>query len=481
MSRARAAGRLCLALCVSVAVMGALPAGAEDGEAAKRAAPPQPEPADAVVLPEGDEGVAVRFAQLFLGGLHDEGRPLLAPQMEAVFSSERAEGVRQQLLRANGPPAGLGRAWLEGSNNGLSGWRVPAVFAQAIVDFRVVIDSEGRVAGFRILPHERAPKGENDEPPVRQEQVAVGQGDDALPGVLTLPDGEGPFAAVLLVHGSGPLDRDATVGPNKPFRDLAHGLSARGVAALRYDKRTLVRPESILALGDALTVREEVLLDAAEGLALLRGHPQVDASRIFVLGHSLGGALAPRIAGLGPLPAGLVLLAPSAFPLYEKVLEQGRQIVALDGEVTAEEQQQLATMEEQVAQLRSALAGEAPDPSGPVLGAPVGYYRDLEAHDAPQDAAALGLPVLLLQGGRDDQVGDADFARWREALASAPDTCLHRYPTLDHLFRPGEGPAGPESYARAAPLDPRVVDAVAEFVNRGVCPESDPVEDDAAN
>ena len=118
--------------------------------------------------------------------------------------------------------------------------------------------------------------------------------DYPLPGLLPLPDGAGPFPAVLLVHGSGPQDRDEAVGPNRPFRDLAVGLADLGVASLRYDKRTFAHGKRLAdALQGRLSVEEEVIRDALCAAALLRAEPLIRPDRVYLLGHSMGGMLAP--------------------------------------------------------------------------------------------------------------------------------------------------------------------------------------------
>jgi dienelactone hydrolase len=298
----------------------------------------------------------------------------------------------------------------------------------------------------------------------------VGTGETSLPGALTLPAGAGPFPGVVLVHGSGPNDRDETIGPNKPFRDLAWGLAQHGIASLRYDKRSHARPAELIAAGEDLTVRQEVIDDAVLALRLLREHSSIDRARVHVLGHSLGGSLVPRIGAIEPRPAGLIALAGSTLPLPEKMLTQMRYISASDGSVSAEEQGRIDAVEQQVRTLRGALAGTAPAPAGSVLGAPLGYYRDLEQHDPPAEAAALGLPILVLQGERDYQVTLEDFARWRTALEGKPFACLATYPELDHLFRSGTGPSTPADYSRPAKLDPRVVEDVAGWILERRCP-----------
>ena len=338
---------------------------------------------------------------------------------------------------------------------------MPVTGATAAIDFQVVIDLEGRVAGLGLLPHAEPPAPNDGLVPPREIEMSVGVGDDALPGTFTLPDGDGPFPAVVLVHGSGPSDRDGNFAGNRPFRDLAHGLAARGVAALRYDKRSFARLPSLLAHGEALTVQHETIDDAVAAVTWLRARAEIDAARVFVLGHSLGGMVAPRIAQAARAD-GMIVMAGATRPLPEMMIEQTEYIAALDDSVTAEEAAQITQLKAAVAALRDpAQAG------GGQLGAPRGYFSDLEAHDAPAEAAALDIPVLVLQGGRDYQVTMKDFERWKLALAGRPRACVKVYGALDHLMRAGEGPSGPNDYAVPRPVAVEVIDDVAAFVLQG--------------
>ncbi|CAN5818315.1 hypothetical protein BH24ACI5_BH24ACI5_24340 [soil metagenome] len=149
---------------------------------------------------------------------------------------------------------------------------------------------------YRLAPKRKALDAKESE-------VTVGTGQWALPATLTMPVGPGPVPAVVLVHGSGPGDRDATVGQIKQFKDLALGLASRVIAVLRYDKRTRVHANLMREL-PGLTVKDETIDDAIAAVQVLRSTPGVDPNRIVVLGHSLGGMLVPRIAAAGPrLPA----------------------------------------------------------------------------------------------------------------------------------------------------------------------------------
>lgn len=416
--------------------------------------------ADAVVARQGAAARALGAAQL-AASLTD---PTIAQIMDAV---EAQVGII----------AGTEAAWQEDVADGYARYRVAVRGAKGSLDFQVVVDGAGKVAGLWLKPHVEAPAGGAAVPPLppaplptpadpapREVEVSVGAGADALPGTLSLPAGEGPFPVVVLVHGSGPSDRDETVLGNKPFRDLAWGLAARGVATLRYDKRTYAAPQTLREIGVKLTVQHETIDDAVAAVALARARAEIDPKRVYVLGHSLGGMVAPRIAQQAAAD-GLVIMAGGTRPLPELVVEQVTHIASVDGKVTAEEAEQIATLKGEVAAFRAARPGEAAGAT--FMGAPAGYYADLEAHDAPAEAAALGIPVFVLQGLRDYQVTMTDLRAWETALRGRPQACFKAYGDLDHLMRPGQGPSSPADYAEPRLVAPMVIADIAKFVLQG--------------
>ena len=345
---------------------------------------------------------------------------------------------------------------------------VVAAFARGHVAFACIFDDSGEVAGFQAHPDAALQARAPYEPPpyvtpdaFTETEVQVGTAPWALPGTLSLPNGPGPHPAVVLVHGSGAQDRNEALGPLQPFRDLAGGLAARGLAVLRYDKRTKVYGADFAAHPGAPTVWDETIDDAVAAVALLRTVPQIDPRRIFVLGHSLGGFLAPRIATADPDLAGLIIMAGLTRPFEDTIVAQMRYQFTHPGPMTPDKERQLAALEAQVANIKDPHL--APDtPQAGLLNVPASYWLDLRGYDPPAVAAGLSCPILILQAERDIQVTMEDFAAWQAALGGRPNVTLTSYPGLSHLFAPGEGTL--EDYAHAAHVDPRVVGDIARWV-----------------
>ncbi len=345
---------------------------------------------------------------------------------------------------------------------------VSCAFERANVEFRVAFDPNDRLAGLGVAPP--APTVAYSAPSYvtasafRDEPFTVDAGGWPLPGTLSMPIGDGPFPAVVLVHGSGPNDRDESIGPNKPFRDLAEGLASRGIAVLRYDKRTRTHASRIAGLRD-FTVKEEVVDDVVAAVKQMRTTKGVRPDRVFVLGHSLGGMLAPRIAAAEPSIAGLILLAAATKQLEQAIVEQTRYLVMLDGKVSAEEEGALAAMTKLAADVRALKPGDPPIVSTGIS-APASYWLDLRGYDPPAAASRLALPMLVLQGERDYQVTMEDHAAWQRAIGSRANVQMKSYPALNHLFLAGSGPSAPAEYGQAGHVDEAVVRDIAAWIMR---------------
>lgn len=344
----------------------------------------------------------------------------------------------------------------------------------AMLDARVVFDKDGEIAGLQFVPPappaEYGPPAYADPAKFEEAEITVGSGDWALPGTLTTPKGEGPFPGLVLVHGSGPNDRDETLGPNKPFKDLAWGLATRGIAVLRYEKRNKVYQKKILAtpkLEATMTVKDETIDDALAAAALLQKTRGIDPKRVFILGHSLGGYLMPRIAlAAEPLGiAGFVSLAGLTRPLDDTIVRQMTYLYLLAGNTLSEEdRRRLEDVKGAVAKIK-ALTDADRGSTMRLLGAMPTYWLDVRGYDPPETAKKVRKPMLFLQGGRDYQVQTVDLENWKKALGSRPDVEFHLYPKLNHLFYEGEGTLVPLEYVQKhGSVAPYVVDDIAAFI-----------------
>ncbi len=390
------------------------------------------------------------------------------PTMNQMLPESKLAQLWQDLLEQVGPFVGevAKRVESEGEHDAVI---VTAEFEKMMLDIRVVFDKNKKVAGMFFQPVHQL-EGSYTQPPYVQpgsfteREVTIGSGEWALPGTLTLPAAGGPHPVIVLVHGSGPNDRDETIGPNKPFKDLAWGLATRGIAVLRYEKRTLEHGQKMINQLETLTPKEEVTDDALAAVALLKNTGGIDGARIYVLGHSLGGTMVPRIGEHDSDIAGLVILAGTSRPFEDVILDQYEYLTALDGKITPEEEAQLEKIRVQVARVKDpALSPDTPAAEMP-LGMPAPYWLYLRDYDPAQTAMSLAMPMLIIQGERDYQVTMEDFAGWQKVLSSRSDVEFKSYQSLNHLFIAGEGPGNPTEYMWAGNVAQEVVDDIADWL-----------------
>jgi len=352
-------------------------------------------------------------------------------------------------------------------NQGYQIVHVICAFDKMKMDVRLVFDARQRVAGMRSTAAAAkaawTPPAYAKTESFHERDVTVGAAPWQLPGTLTLPNGAGPFPAVVLVHGSGANDRDESIGSNKTFKDLAWGLASQGIAVLRYDKRTKVHGREVVQLTN-LTVKEETVDDAQLAVDLLASQPETQAKHVFVLGHSLGGYVGPRIAAGDQKVAGLILLAGSTRPMEELLVEQVRYGAGLNGKITPQGQEAIEKAEKEEAAIRD--PNLKPGTTLTLFGVPVpsSYFLDLRNYHPGETAATLHRPILVLQGERDIQVRLADFDGWKKALGSQPSASFKTYPALNHLFMPGSGPGSEAEYFQPNHVPEEVVQDIAGWV-----------------
>lgn len=396
----------------------------------------------------------------------------LADNVKALLPASRMQATWQQIQRQ----AGAFKQQVEAHTVQIEQGQVQIVtcaFAHTQLDVNIMFNVAGKVVGLNITPAGTVEQQAHItyDPPsyahaeqFHEHDVQVGQGEWALPGTLSIPVGEGPFRAVVLVHGSGPQDRDETIPPNKPFRDLAWGLASQGIAVLRYDKRTKVHGAKMDVA--SVTVKEETIDDALAAVALLRTRPEIDSQHIFVLGHSLGGFVAPRIAVADPAIGGLIIMAGSARPFEDVILDQMSYIFSLSDADPSEKAQQIDLIKKEVALVKSPELSSETSADELPLGVHPAYWLDLRNYHPEQVARTLKQPILILQADADYQVTLDDFQIWQSALSDRRDVTFKHYPGLHHMFMSWkEGKkATPAAYSIPGHVEQIVVDDIAQWI-----------------
>ncbi len=340
------------------------------------------------------------------------------------------------------------------------------VFEKQNVAFQISLDIKNNIAGFFVVPEVNM-QGWTfpeyaDTAKFAEVKVKVGTAKYPLDGILATPKNKKSFDAVILVHGSGGHNMDEEIGPNKPFRDLATGLSSQGIAVLRYDKRTLVYGKELVKELDEFTIEQEVLEDVRTAVDFLKADARVE--HIYILGHSLGGYILPRYVKSDTRITGYVLLAASARPIEDLIEEQYAYIFNSDDTLDETEKQTLEQLKPLIARVKSDSLTLATPAYDLPFNTPASYWLDLRAYKPAKVAADLSKPVLVLQGARDYQVTTEDFELYKRQLDGKKFATLKLYPELNHLFQPGIGKSVPDEYLTPSHIDKRVIDDITNWI-----------------
>ncbi len=384
-------------------------------------------------------------------------------EIRAMFAPELREHVAPDTLRASwdAAVAQLGRvtevgAEEHGQGPGVLMSRTPVQFEHGTLDVTIATTGEW-IVGIQL---DQPKKDEWASPPYAEnhrfteEDITLSGDGRTVPGTLTMPASATPPAAVVLLSGSGPHDRDETIGVNKPFKDLAWGLASRGIAVLRAEKVSYTHGKE---LPSSFTLYDEYLPHAGAAIALVRA--RLPEAAVYVAGHSLGGTIAPRVAHETPVD-GVILLAAGAQPMHWAAVRQMRYLAT----VQPLPQSAIDTLATQASRVDGDLTLETPASELP-FGTPAAYWLSVRDYHPVAEAARLTVPMLLINGGRDYQVTVADdLARWRDGLAGRPNVTIEVFAPGNHLLAAGEGPATATEYQALQHVAPEIIDLVARWI-----------------
>ena len=292
-----------------------------------------------------------------------------------------------------------------------------------------------------------------------------------LNGLLTLPDDTAkPVPAVVFVHGSGASNMDEKVGKLTPFKDLAQGLARHGIASVRYDKRSFAHGFKMLRDKSLeVTVKTETIDDAILATELLKKDPRIDPERVFIIGHSMGGMLSPRIDAEGGNYAGLIIMAGSPRKLEEIILDQNeaalRSSKGFVNWIVKKQVAKFAAMFDGMYELSDAEARKKEMGGGTTLY----YFKEMGEHAAPNYLNSCEKPILIMQGEKDFQAtAEKDFAAYQQLLAGKDNVTFRLYENLSHAFVPsvyGDIMKAKQEYNVEQHISEAVIADIANWIN----------------
>lgn len=287
-----------------------------------------------------------------------------------------------------------------------------------------------------------------------------------LSGELVIPLACKDCPVVILVHGSGPNDRDETIGPNKVFYDVAMGLAKNGIASFRYDKRSNLYPETMKGQFD---LYDETINDAISAFNSVYNDTSLYFEKHYILGHSLGAYAMPLIAdSLGSTLSGGVLFSANARRLEDLIIYQMKYLTSYDDEISSDEDDIIRENTLNAEKIRTGNFS-LETPSSELLAYwPGTFWRGVSTYDPVQVLSEnRKTPFLILQGEKDYQITMVDFEIWKKNVGEHKNVILKSYPNLTHLFTPStSSKPGPNDYFVPQNVSIQVINDIAEWMKK---------------
>ncbi len=404
-------------------------------------------------------------------GKFEQAYDFISPQLKEMVSPEAFREAWLRVEQMFGNYIATGEATYSVSTEG----RIvnqQILFESGTYTLRIRYDDSNFITGyfFRDMAHAEAmpaPDYANTEK-FTERELTIPSGDIELPAKLTIPLNAEQVPLVILVHGSGPADKDMGIGPNRLFRDIAWGLSSKGIAVLRYDKRTYGHASSLDL--QCFEIWDKTGQDAAAAVKFAAGLDGVDPSRIFILGHSLGGYYAPRIAERTPEIAGIIIAAGNSGKLHELIPYQYEYLASLEEDMQPAMQQQmdslLLVLEKQARRIEARDFDKETPASEMMIGWNACLWMEILDYNQVETASRLELPILILQGERDYQVPMREFFGWQTPLRGRDHITFKWYPGLNHHFIRGSGKPNPQEYFEPGNVSKDFVKDVAQWIKK---------------
>ncbi|MGL4607355.1 MAG: DUF3887 domain-containing protein [Eubacteriaceae bacterium] len=380
-------------------------------------------------------------------------------EMKKAINAKGYEDLWKQLEEKFGKFKNIQGTKVE-ENGEILSVRVQCVFEKGNLDIQINFDPDQFIAGLFIQNYSGMNEVATAPNTVIEKSITFGEDAFLLSGTLTVPTEGEDFPCVILVHGSGPNDQNETIGANAPFRDIAWSLGEKGIATIRYDKRTKTYGSQ---MGNKVTPKEEVLDDVVYALEYGRTQPELSQDNIYILGHSLGGYLMPLIAEQTSEARGYIVLGGSTTPLEDLMARQIDYLTGLDGSVGNEEAETIKNYKTAWNKIKDLTEDSNYQPSE-LMGASKEYWLFLKNYAPVERMKAIEKPILILQGEGDYQVDMNEYKAWKLGLSEKENVTLKSYPGLNHLFIMGNGSKSPDEYKMPGKVSEEVMVDIENFI-----------------
>ena len=293
-----------------------------------------------------------------------------------------------------------------------------------------------------------------------------------IAGTLTLPSGQGPFPWVVIVSGSGPVDRDGNVGRkfvSNVYRDLAYLLAELGLASFRYDKRGVGESG-----GDSRSNGMLDLVGDIEGIVKgLSCHSRLQESPPFIMGHSEGTMLCTKAATRIPV-SGVILLAGGGENLME-AMDRQRMLMyqdlmssgGLKGFIYRKMKVDVKGEKQAKKLIDRIMSSDQDSIRFQLVRMNAKWFREHFHNDVVEDLRLIRSPVLAITGDKDFQ---ADASKMQRILDNCPAPAkTYTIPAMNHMLKKQDTPMSAKNYMRdyralsTAPLHPQLVEAIRDW------------------
>jgi len=381
--------------------------------------------------------------------------------MTRLLDVEKLEGFWESLEMQVGAVKEVGEPALTNQDS-LFITLTPIQFEKQKLGFKLVFTKEGKIGGMFLeaLTAQYISAAYLDESKFFEVKRTLPDPKYPVEGLLTIPNKGNRFPVVIIAAGSGPSDKDLTMGPNRVYKDLAWGLACEGVAVFRFDKRTKIYGKEMAAAG-SVTAKDEYLYDIQLAIETVKKYPSIDSNRIFILGHSEGGYLIPYFEKNTKGVAGYISLSGNYSQLAPLVIYQ---LNYLKAEATKDPKAAYDALINQAIYARDKLRYNSPSDSLP-FGISAKYLLHLNENGPAQLISGLNQkPILVLQGERDYQVPSSELLLWRQGLKDNSQAEFELFPLLNHLGLEGKGKSLPAEYQIRGNLPQYLIRRISGFV-----------------